>query len=307
MDRYSLCALQYASTVIGGITDESLTLGSVIESEPVDGQIMPRLLSMTAQNPSGSFTTVDLKTALDAITSTDLGSFNGVATDAALLALYLQKFTAGGGPATGSVHRKLLINSALIHLANLSVNHQGNAALNYGIVVGYDGSNNPVIPSDTNALPTLTTGARWTLGPIEIGGVTLAGFKTLNIDFGVTPAAEGAESAIWPTVLSIVGLQPSITIGGIDPTWFKTSGGVALAGLAATHANSKIYLRKRAAGGTFVADITAEHISFTLAGMAVVENAVQTTEGPAGVTLNIPLHFDGTNLPLVIDTATAIS
>jgi hypothetical protein len=59
-----------------------------------------------------------------------------------------------------------------------------------------------------------------------------------------------------------------------------------------------------------VANGTAQHISFTADGLAIPETLFEGSAGrnpPAEVSLSIPLKYDGTNAPIVVNTATAIT
>jgi len=311
MDRYDLYGVQYGTVLIGGITAQNLVTGTTAEGVPSSGSVFPSVMSITAQNPTGGFTTYNLAAALTALSDAVQGIFSapidGAAEVLKPLNFYLQKYAEGGGRAAGSVHRKLGIQRGLVYPQMLTCDHQKSATLSYNLLVGYDGTNDPIVPSDTETLPTpLTDAERFTLGPIKIGPLILTAFKRLQIDFGVRAAAEGAESALWPTHTSVVQIAPRITIDGIDPKWFAASGAVALAGLAAAHADTIIYLRKLAIGGTFVADDVAEHISFTLAGLAHMDKVADVSTGPAGVSLSIPLYHDGNNLPLLVSTTAEI-
>src|SRR5207244_731271 len=99
---------------------------------------------------------------------------------------------------------------------------------------------------------------------------------------------------------------PSIRLSGIDSEWWKSTV-IPLTGLNIGHTATAIYLRKRAAGGTFTADATAEHIKFTAAGMPIVEGFDGSGNALDDVTVHFPLKFDGTNNPIVINTASAIT
>ena len=94
---------------------------------------------------------------------------------------------------------------------------------------------------------------------------------------------------------------------GIDPDWFSDSA-IPLLGLKITKANTAFYLRKRDLGGTFVADNVAEHVKFQGSALATNDSVVQVTgQDASGITLNIQFYYDGTNAPLVIDTASVIT
>jgi hypothetical protein len=57
-----------------------------------------------------------------------------------------------------------------------------------------------------------------------------------------------------------------------------------------------------------VADVTAEHIKLTAAGMATIENIFDDqADEPAQVSCEITTNYDGTNVPITIDTASAIT
>lgn len=309
MDRFGLSAVDYGGTVVGGITALDAASQTELSGEASSGELYPRIQAVRGQAPRATFSTLAINAALDAFAGAVLGLFAApiTTTGSKTLSLYLAKHTEGGGRESGSVHRKYLVNKGILYPRQLTCQHQGDATLDYEALCIYDGTNAPIVPSLASLPSTPTSDAlRFSLGPVKIGNVTLSAYRSLTIDFGVEARAEGAESAVWPTHSSVVRIAPRLTIAGIDPTWFAASGAVALDGLAATHANTLIYLRKRLAGGTFVTNVTAEHISITACGIAYPEKLFEVTDGPAGVTLSMPLYYDGTNLPLIVDTTAAI-
>ena len=163
--------------------------------------------------------------------------------------------------------------------------------------------------TESQALPAgLTDAERFTLGPVTIESILLAQVRRFELDFGIEVKTEGSDSDIWDTYCSIESIQPTLTLRGIDLNWWKDSGGVPLTGKAATHANTKIYLRKRAAGATFVADETAQHIKFTADGLAHIDDGFSAdANNKAEASLVLPMRYDGTNNPLVVNTASAIT
>ena len=147
---------------------------------------------------------------------------------------------------------------------------------------------------------------RFTIGGVTIGSVALSHFRSVEIDFGISARTLGADSDIWDTRAEIRSINPTITFRGIDVTQMKAAG-IPIEGKAATHANTTIYLRKRAITG-FVADGTSEHIAITGYGLAVMDDiASQSGEDNAEDSLRLECAYDGTNTPLVIDTTAAIS
>jgi hypothetical protein len=116
---------------------------------------------------------------------------------------------------------------------------------------------------------------------------------------------EGADSDIWDGFSWVQSVLPSIRLDGVKKRWLDSTG-IPLTGLICTHANSSIIFRKRAAGGTFVAQGTAEHVKATFAGLAVVPTVFEADgNAPGTVSIEIPINWDGTNNPVVMNTATA--
>lgn len=287
------------ATTIGGITQASVNLGTQLRNDPTSGEVYNRFHSIQAQIPAASFTTYQVGTAIDVtgVLGYDIGAVAG-------LAIYGVKHELGGTRASGSVNAKYAIADGILFPTTLSVNDKGDATLAYQCAVLHDGSaNDPIIPTFNNAALTLTDALRFTLGPVKIGNVTMNQVTAMEIDFGINVVRRPAGSEIWDTFASIESIQPVITLRGTLVTWFGSSG-VDIEGLPITHANTTIYLKKRAIGGTYVADGTAQHIKITAEGLATVE---QCFDDSGEVTITIPCRYDGTNAPLIFNTASAIT
>ncbi len=305
-DLYGLYAVELASTtVIGGVSGNSINIGSSVVNEPSSGEPITRFQALLAQSPSASFSTMHIASILDELTGSP-PYFEDMATPG--LRLYAQQRADGGTRAAGSSHLKYTMTECLLMLRSISAEHQGNAVAQLDAIAKYDGTNEPLIPS-TSSLPTLVDDTeRFTLpaGGVSIGGKTIDQVKSIQIDFGVNGRPEGSDSDIWPTHVGIDSIAPTIRINGIDPAWFSASN-IPLQGLSGTHANTTIKLRKRADGGSFVADLTAEHIAFTAAGFVTIGAALDSQGSEvSSVDLLMQCVNDGTNDPITIDTASAI-
>jgi hypothetical protein len=145
---------------------------------------------------------------------------------------------------------------------------------------------------------------------LEPGGIPLGqGNEVINIDidfgYGITTLSSDGE--LYDTFAGIGTMDPVVTVTGYNPLWLA-DGVVPLAGLSATQANTTVYLRKRAAGATFVADETAEHISLAFAGLARVTSAFESSDRKPGMaTIAVEVIYDGTLAPFVVDTTAAIT
>lgn len=302
--RHTLYGIEVDSTLIGGIISQRVATGTEVQSEPTSGEVYPRFQAITAQKPTISFTTKAIAAVLNAIGLT--GSNIGDLT--AGLSAYAYKHAVGGTRAGAGNHRKYNAKHGLIVPQTLSVSHQEDATLPYEAAVTYDGQNDPIVITDNANLPAgLTDVERFTLGPIQIENITLPECTSLELDFGITVETKGAGSEIWDTFSSIGEIKPVLTLRGIDVEWFKSTN-IPLAGKASSHANTTIYLRKRAQGQSFIGDGTAEHIKLTMAGLAHIDPPFDASGSePAETSLIMPLRYDGTNDPVVINTASAIT
>lgn len=302
--RHDLYAADANGTYIGGITQQNLTANSTIAALMGSGEYQPKFLALIGQTPTGSFTTLAVKAALDL-----LGQLGWAITGDGFN-FYGYKHAEGGTRAGAGSHKKYAMAEGLLVPRTLTCDHQGDATIQVDVAITWDGSaNNPIVVTQNVSVPGgVTDLIRFTLGPVTIGGVALTQIRSVTIDFGLSAPPEGADSDLWATYVSIVRAQPMIRLRGIDVDWFKATGAIPLTGKPAAHADTTIYLRKRALGATFVANGTAEHIKITAAGLAHIDPLFDAGGGtPAETGLTLETRHDGTNNPLVIDTAAVIS
>lgn len=295
-----------SDTLIGGITDQNVELGTEVRRDRTSGQIYPEHQAIVSQKPGATFSTLQIARALDAC---GLLGTNILSTLNAGLELFAQAWTDGSTPAGASSHKKYTIRKGLMIPRTLTVDHQQDAVLSYQVLAVYDGTNNPVVLAENQSLPAgLVDDERFTLGKFTIAGITTGQAIRLSIDFGVAAETQGGDSDTWDTRSRIVAVEPTITLRGNDLHWFKDSGGIGILGASGTHANTILYLKRYQEGSTFVPDGTAEHIKFTAAGLAYIDTPfAQSGDTPAEIELMMPLKYDGTNVPITIDTASAIT
>lgn len=298
--KHTIYAVQIEDTipaVIPGIIGGTVRLNSQVRAEATDGALYARHVAMHAQAPDADFQTVDLVTALGniALAGLDLASL------ATGLNLYAYKHAKGAGRTAGANHREYQFKDGIVVPTRLTCEHQGDAVLTYQVFATYDGTNDPVVVTDSHAVPSAGAAARFSLGPISIGSVTIAQVRSVEIDFGNNVSVEGADSDVWPTHASIETTMPKITIRGINVEYLKAAN-IPIQGKAATHANSSLIFRKRSiTAGGYVAAGTAEHLKITADGLAVVDQAFSGQQsGAAETDLMLTAIYDGTNAPLVI-------
>lgn len=302
INLYDNYALTLNSTTIGGTTAQTVGLEPQVRGEPSGGAVFTSIMSMIGQAPRATLSTLNIAAALAVVTQT------GYAATGAGVKLYAYKHAADGTRAGASSHKSWTIAKGLVVPRRLSVQQGGEAALDLEIVArSDDGTTHPVAIGESVSVPAFTDVERFTLGPVTIGGVALDSVKSIEVDFGLSLNVDTADGYLYPMFISVGRATPRITIRGVSPQWCKDSGAIAMLGQAATHANTKLYFRKRAANGTFVLDGTAEHVKITTAGLAYVSNVFSASSGPGETEITIAPIFDGTNNPLVISAASAIT
>lgn len=309
--RHGIYAVQLGVTaspvIVGGIEDNEIDFSPKLNAEAKSGEHFARSVWLQSQNPRASFTTLALKTALDEIglTGLDISTLTNATQG---LNFFAYKHAKGGTRASGSNHRKYHVQEGIISLGSLNATHQGDAKLAVNVLAQWDGTNDPIVESDSVAVPSgVTDAARWALGGVTIESIALPQVRSLQINFGVKVVSEGNESDVWDSFVTIAEILPTITLTGIDVEWLKAAN-IPRLGLAVTHANTKIYLRKRLEGGDFKTDVTAEHVKITAAGVISVDKPFDGDGNDAAeCSLTMMCSYDGTNDPIVINTASAIT
>jgi len=296
---------------LGGITDVSGPTGTVITDQATSGSVYPRFQAISGHAPTFNFTTLGIAAALAQAGAAGLQiEDSGIPSG---LIFYGQKWTEGGARTAGATAYSYTITKGFLAPGTLSASGQGDATLNYTATAVYDGTADIIEINDAGTCPTVTDTERFALGPVTLESLALDGVTNLDIDFGITLEVRQDLSDVNPTWVSIKEIRPVITLRGSDITWAKSTdasptGDIPPTGLAMTHTNTTIYLRKRAEGGTFELDATAEHVKITAAGLITVDTSFSGSGNePAETVLRIPLKYDGTNAPMVITTASAIT
>jgi hypothetical protein len=297
-------------TMLGGITRQDVNTEPEFRAEVAGGAIYPRNLALVGQKPAGGFSTLNIAAALAALVPAGYAIDSGAEPETSLL-FYMQKLAATGR-ASGAVHKRVQVHLGVIVPTRLTVSDEADAVLDYAFWAWFDGTNNPVVKTGTVTLPAAATDTeRFTLGPVTIAADTLTSVKTLTLDFGVDVRLVKADADIWATDGYIATRAPRLTMDGVDPDWMYDAANdkIKIDGNAATHANTYFYLQKYDEDGVSVlADNVAEHVKISLAGIAGISKPMSVAgQDPAESAVVVAGHWDGTNDPVTVATATAIT
>ena len=269
-----------------------------------DGGVYNTYVAVMGQAPVLGFTTTKIAAVLAKCGLTGLAIKADV--DELGAQFWFQKLVEGGTRAAGASHLLMTVKQGIIIPRTLNAAPDAPATLSYEAVATYDGTNDPVVIAASQALVgSPGVSEAFTVGKVMINGAQLEGIQNISIDFGIQLTVIKADGLVWPTYVAVMKIQPMITIGTVEIGSLNTYG---LTGTAQDASDSIVYLRKLSEGGSRVADVTAEHISFTIdAGHISVQNANASQDGNAMAQVQIVPTYDGSNAPLAINTAVAIA
>lgn len=300
---------QGAAVHVPGLISERCDINAELVAELTGSAIRPKHTAINAISPLISGSAYSLATILDIVGTTGLGIDSDSNPG---LTVYHALMTDMGQVSGGSSNQTTLVKKGVFVPRRITCQSRGDAVLDFEVYTIQKSTNHPVVVGYSGTLPTLTVAeARWTLGPIDIGGTVFSDYNSIEIDFGLQITPEAVESAIYNKYIGVINQIPRITIAGIDPGWWVagTSGTIPLNGSAVLHANSNIYLRKRTQDGShFVANGTSEHIMFTFAGIAAIQSTGGTATSLTDSSIVIqPAEDSSGNAPLIVDTTAAIT
>lgn len=312
METHVLHSVKANTAIIGGLTASGTTVANQVLGRSTSASAYRNFLSLIRQTHGGSFSTLDLKTALDAIGV--IGASIGGITGGLVFYFALQE-EGGPGFAAGAVHRSITMTKGIVVPTRLNCDDLGDAELSYDATAVWNSAVDPIVLADTASLPTIAIDQnRYSLGPVSLGGLALPQLLNFSVDFGIKVETyrEAGGASIYDQSASITQINPKLTLRGNKVKWFGAAPtAIPLAGLEVLHATSSVYLRARDLGGQFISDVTPSHIKLTFSGLATIDAPGSYTHGdsrmPGETTLTIETYHNGTLTPLVIATAVAIT
>lgn len=303
---YKSHALKIGATWIGGVTSSQFSNDATVKADVVAGSAYPLFTSISEIKTGFRVTASNVATAL-----TQLG-FLGIALGGGTTCeLWEILWDDNGSIATGSVHRKVVFANGRVIWRQIKCSNRQDATIDIEVFgLSADGAASPVAYTEAQAFPVPVDDARHTLRDVVLASIPMGCVTDITIDSGWSIMSDGCNSNVFDTRMDVKSLIPKITVTTLATQLVGSGAGkIPVTGLAATHANTKIQLRKRIANtGTFVADATTQHIAITSAGILVPTSAFSgSANDDATSTFELTSLFDGTNLPLVISAASAIS
>jgi hypothetical protein len=295
-----------AAITVDGILDKSLSSGLQSRLEGSDGGVYSTFSALIRGAPSIAFTTSDIKTFMDEMSADMILLVDSDGTHPGIVA-YFQQYLAGGTRvALGTVqHESATIATGICFPKGIRVSQDSDMTVSAEVYGTNSAGVNPVAIAIT-ALPTVyPTVVRWGLGKVMLNSTEVGGLQDFSIDFGISPIFDFASSSLYPLQAFIRTIQPTITVTCTQANIIEA---LTVNGAYYTASQVVLYGKKRAEGGTFVADVTAEHIKFTLNKCRVDWERV--AGDPKAVTLRIQPYYTAAGspvYPITVSTASAIT
>lgn len=298
---WKLDRIVFPSTSINVIANArwQANISSMVERPA--GHVSPMFVANQNQKPALEFTTPELDTLLAAI-NVGGASFGTIDT-------FFKKGAVTGSVARAtSEHQRVRIASSCGYLTRIRLPHNGRSEATAVLQANYDGTNDPFAYTGSVSLSgNLAAGTFFGAGPVSINGTALGGVQEISVDTGVRLIQAGGESEEFDTFVGVEMVEPVVTIQFLQVINWATIG---LRGTTLDGTNGLVfYGRKFSAGGSRVANNTAQHVKFTgLNGIAVPVDSSGQMGSPVTDTIRVQLTSASDSvLPLTINTASAIT
>lgn len=299
-----------AADVINGVVDQTVDPGITDAMVSGNSFVDPEHVSAASISPRISFTTNDLKTALDKI------GIDGIAIGGAVagtMVCWFRKRLPGGQFAADATNHVKVVASLGICVPRTITGAQGEEATGtWEIIPAWDGTNNPLIITTGISITTAESGVStlYTVGDSYVNASLVEGTVRNNVDFGITAEPVFSSGQVFPEHVSITGRQASMGFETLDMSEFADAniGGTGIARLAAGAGITRVFLRKKAQNGLVVADETAEHISFEVSeGRIITVPTSGSHQGNATLGVRVNPTYDGSNATIIVNTADAMN
>jgi hypothetical protein len=302
---YKAHALKIGANWIGGIISSQLTNAPNMLTEPTAGSVYPLQMSINEIKNGFRFTSYNVAAALGVL------GFLGVPLSVGSPAeLFEISYGDDGFITAGTTHRKVALSAGRAIWRTISCSNRQDAQIEIEIFgLSSNGLLNPLTFTEGVAAPAAVDDARHTIASVQIGGLDMGCVTDVRLESGLQLSSEGCKSDIFDTRMGLQSVVPKVRVTTLKTELVGTGAGkVETTGAVATHANTSIKFRKRVnKTGTFVAAATAQHIAITADGMLVATDPFSANNNAdANAVFELTAAFDGTNVPFLINAASAI-
>ena len=270
------------------------------------GAVVPSFRAAQGVRPEFTFSTPQIGTVLTAC------GLPGVGYAANYADLYFRKSSNLGGRVSivTAEHQRLRAMRFFLYWTRISAGQDGEARIECRLVPTYDGTNAPLVPAGTVAIPFYVLASEfYTLGPVVLNGVEVADLSEWSLDLGARMRERASSGQDFLSFCGVESHDPVLTCTTGDAAWWVSPG---LSGAQLTTA--KFFLRRRQPDQTrCYADGSAQHIAVSAVdnpcGLVTVERSGGAGPDPATVSLRAGFRISAVAdaHPLSLDLAAAIT
>jgi hypothetical protein len=201
-------------------------------------------------------------------------------------------FTLAGTAPTNSVPHPVILIPESINVPRVGAPH-ATGKLCY---LSGDGVTCPVTENVNQALSSEAFAAMFGMGPVYINSTRVARNVGFTINFGLGwSEKQHYDGAVYPSDMFLETIDPTIEVQVED---FDQMASIMPAG---TISQFSCYIRKRASGGTYVADSSTVHIKFSFSNGLIKPMPLSASETKHG---NAAIRIEGRTL--TVSTASAV-
>jgi hypothetical protein len=274
-----------------------------------DGSPQASIGLLVGGGHTARFSTANVKALLDLVGVT------GMLIDADAghpgVVVYFRPYAQGGSSLSIGAVSFTFANGLLVPLT-LELNETFSVISAALTATSSDGDVAPGIGATGVALPSgvyPTVGPLYALGKWVLNATTIDGLSRVSVDFGLRVETAKSDAHIYPTKVYIPkdGIRPRVTLTG---SHVAQAVAAAIGDSGSYYGAAQVvgYARKRAEGGTFVANGTAQHIKFTLGKCRVHYASIDGDPKNLSVVME-PWYTPGGSpvAPLAVNTASVIN
>lgn len=263
---------------LGQLTSGSLAGNITPYKARYSGGVVPQALFVQSGAPRLSLVTEDLHTLL-----TNFSISGGYHLEGTAKIPQIERLQGGTYDSTSNQYS---IDDELFgFITSISSEQGGMSQANVEITpLSTDGLTTPISVETGQSLSSQAFTYNFGLGPALIGATAVPGLTRVSINPGLEVMYRAYAGGIYPSKAFIGEVNPSITW-----TFEGTDVQSTLALFAAIGSTCTQYLRRRTAGGTYVANGTGSHISFTLTGGITITDTAEAANRDAG-TFTVTAH-----------------
>lgn len=155
-------------------------------------------------------------------------------------------------------HERLRMTRGFLRWDSITANQGSPAEISCMLAAGYDGTNDPLVPTQQSLLKDEAVQHLFTLGPVTLNTADVGGLQGWTMNNGIAPETIFDKGIPFPTYLGIAAYNPTLVARVRNGALMRTIGtrGTAITSLV-------WYLRKLKASDLCEADATAVHIKFS--------------------------------------------